>query len=194
MYYEVNGKVVTLRGLFSSMPPMSHHREDSKSEVLNHIATTLKCSPQSARRAFDSMRQPKTAVLLFDGNNAAWHGCDWVPENETDSNRMMSRRLTNNSKKVEQFISGYRKMESMVQRALERMDEIEQMMNTLGERIERIEEALASGVELQEQPQETETVSQPKGQDTGTTGDPNDPYGFFAAMREPLTGDEQEPS
>ena len=70
---------MTLRSLFSMMPPTRHHHDPSQSEVLAHICQVLRCDLDRASRAFGSMRNMKSRVLVFDGQSRLWRGCDWVP-------------------------------------------------------------------------------------------------------------------
>jgi hypothetical protein len=191
MYIHINGKHHTLRGLFSTMEPKQHHPDPTRSQVLANIMQVIGCDLETARRSFNSMRQPKSAVIIFDRHTASWHGCEWVNQSTEELGLLTQRRFSSIEKRLLQLEE---KPRSDGRKLKQFIDDTKSTLAEIIERLQVLEQALANGVEIQEQPQETETVSQPKGPDTGTTGDPNDPYGFFAAMREPLTDDEQEPS
>lgn len=97
-YRRIGGIARTLRGLFENMEPLSHDRTMESSQVLAHIAQVLGCDLLEARRAFDSMRQCNSRVLVFDRNQGQWHGAAWMPSNETDQSRMIARRLADSGK------------------------------------------------------------------------------------------------
>lgn len=94
MYIKTrDGKTSTLRALFQRMAPMGHHFDPQQSMVLAHIAEVLGCDLQEAQRCFNSMRQGKVGVIRFNRAQAAWHGCEWVPEDEEESKLETTRRL-----------------------------------------------------------------------------------------------------
>lgn len=97
-YRRIGGIARTLRGLFENMEPLSHDRTMESSQVLAHIAQVLGCDLLEARRAFDSMRQCNSRVLVFDRNQGQWHGAAWMPSSETDQSRMIARRLADSGK------------------------------------------------------------------------------------------------
>jgi len=97
-YRRIGGIARTLRGLFENMEPLSHDRAMESSQVLAHIARVLGCDLLEARRAFDSMRQCNSRVLVFDRNQGQWHGAAWMPSSETDQSRMIARRLAESGK------------------------------------------------------------------------------------------------
>jgi hypothetical protein len=82
---------VSLRKSFSRMAPMGHDAEDEKSEVLAYIAGELGCGLGEAKRAFNSMRNHRSGVLVFDHMERKWHGCLWVMS-DADAERDRMRR------------------------------------------------------------------------------------------------------
>lgn len=94
MYIKTrDGKTSTLRALFQRMAPLAHHFEPQQSLVLAHIAEVLGCDLQEAQRCFNSMRQGKVGVLRFNRAQAAWHGCEWVSDDEEESKLEVARHL-----------------------------------------------------------------------------------------------------
>ena len=94
MYIKTrDGKTSTLRALFQRMAPLAHHFDPQQSLVLAHIAEVLGCDLQEAQRCFNSMRQGKVGVLRFNRAQAAWHGCEWVSDDEEESKLEVARHL-----------------------------------------------------------------------------------------------------
>ena len=77
MSYLENG--ATHRSMFRLMEPLHHDADPNRSQVLAHIAENMRCDMGRAIRAFNSMRHPKSKVLVFDSIHRMWKGCDWVP-------------------------------------------------------------------------------------------------------------------
>ena len=97
---------MTLRTLFSMMPPTSHHHDPAQSGVLAHICKVLGCDMVKAEKSFNSMRNIKSRVLLFDGQSRTWRGCDWVP-NDVES---VLRDLQNKVLMIEKDIRYIKKL------------------------------------------------------------------------------------
>lgn len=64
------------------MGPTKHDIDPAKSEVINNIRRAMDYGEIDAVRAFNSMRNVKSGVLVFDRIHRIWRGCDWVPNDE----------------------------------------------------------------------------------------------------------------
>ena len=91
MSYLDNGS--TLRSMFRLMTPQRHDIDPSRSEVLAHIRENLACDLGRAIRAFNSMRNKKSQVLLYDMIHRQWRGCDWVPAEDGDQITFLTRTI-----------------------------------------------------------------------------------------------------
>lgn len=96
--YTTDGR--TLRQLFREMPPKSHNMDQTKSEVLAYIAQQLNSDMLAAIRAFNSMRNPNSKVLVFDGIERVWIGCDWLPDNKEAKEEYLIREVRSWDRKV----------------------------------------------------------------------------------------------
>ena len=99
MSYLDNGS--TLRSMFRLMTPQRHDIDPTRSEVLAHIRENLACDLGRAIRAFNSMRNKKSQVLLYDMIHRQWRGCDWVPAEDGDQITFLTRTI--NEMKREMF-------------------------------------------------------------------------------------------
>ena len=91
MSYLDNGS--TLRATFRLMPPKRHDIDPAKSEVLAHIMESMNSDLGRSIRAFNSMRNIKSGVLVFDRINRQWRGCDWMPPEEKDKIALLSAAI-----------------------------------------------------------------------------------------------------
>ena len=123
-YIYIDGKTTTLRAQFSSMPPMTHNPNPEDSDVLAHIMETLDVPMEVAQKAFNSMRNPSSRVLIYDRVHAAWHGCEWLPDTEKDADLMMNRKLGEIKKDIQRDKTWTRKREKEIKKLNEDMDEI----------------------------------------------------------------------
>lgn len=123
-YIYIDGKTTTLRAQFSSMPPMTHNPNPEDSDVLAHIMETLNVPMEVAQKAFNSMRNPSSRVLIYDRVHAAWHGCEWLPDTEKDADLMMNRKLGEIKKDIQRDKTWTRKREKEIKKLNEDMDEI----------------------------------------------------------------------
>ena len=87
MSYLENGS--THRSLFRLMPPLHHDADPNRSQVLAYIGENLACDIGRSIRAFNSMRHPKSKVLVFDHVHRMWKGCDWLPSDENSKDAMI---------------------------------------------------------------------------------------------------------
>ena len=138
MSYLENG--TTLRSQFSEMDPKRHHREMEESELLAHIAGKLGCDLERASRAFDSMRNTKSRVLVFDAVHGQWRGCDWKPADKAafeqmlrDDQRALERKSIHEAKER-------RQLEANVEKLLARVEKLEKNLEHLLARVESLEQ------------------------------------------------------
>ena len=82
-----------LRPQFRLMKPLHHHHDPAQSEVLAHICFVLGCDLARAEKSFNSMRNIKSRVLLFDGQSRTWRGCDWVPDDKDSAIRELQFQI-----------------------------------------------------------------------------------------------------
>ena len=101
MSYLPNGS--TLRATFREMPPKRHNLNSEKSELLAHIIETVGCGLVEANRAFGSMRNVKSQVLVFDRVQRVWHGCDWQPSDEEAQKDLESRKFSDLRREIAQI-------------------------------------------------------------------------------------------
>lgn len=101
MSYLPNGS--TLRATFREMPPKRHNLTLEKSELLAHIVETIGGGLAEANRAFNSMRNVKSQVLVFDRIERVWHGCDWKPSDEEAQKDLESRKLSDIRREIAQL-------------------------------------------------------------------------------------------
>ena len=101
MSYLPNGS--TLRATFREMPPKRHNLNSEKSELLAHIVQTVGCGLVEANRAFGSMRNVKSQVLVFDRVQRVWHGCDWQPSDEEAKKDLESRKFSDMRREIAQI-------------------------------------------------------------------------------------------
>lgn len=101
MSYLSNGS--TLRATFRMMPPKTHNSNPEKSELLAHIVQTIGCGTAEANRAFNSMRNVKSQVLVFDRVHRVWHGCDWQPTEEEAQKDLESRKFSDIRREIAQL-------------------------------------------------------------------------------------------
>jgi hypothetical protein len=101
MSYLPNGS--TLRATFREMPPKRHNLTLEKSELLAYIVETIGGGLAEANRAFNSMRNVKSQVLVFDRIERVWHGCDWKPSDEEAQKDLESRKLSDIRREIAQL-------------------------------------------------------------------------------------------
>lgn len=148
MSYLENG--TTLRSQFSEMDPKRHHREMEESELLAHIAGRLGCDLERASRAFDSMRNTKSRVLVFDAVHGQWRGCDWKPADKAAFEQMLRDDQRALERKSIHEAKTRRQLEASVEKLLARVQKLENRESNLEETIENLEHLLARVESLEE--------------------------------------------
>jgi len=86
--------------MFRLMEPLHHDADPNRSQVLAHIAENMRCDMGRAIRAFNSMRHPKSKVLVFDSIHRMWKGCDWVPADNNSKDSMFIIELRTLQRRV----------------------------------------------------------------------------------------------
>ena len=82
------------------MEPLHHDADPNRSQVLAHIMANMRCDMGRAIRAFNSMRHPKSKVLIFDAIHRMWKGCDWVPADNDSKDSMFIVELRTLQRRV----------------------------------------------------------------------------------------------
>ena len=79
--------------MFRLMPPQRHDADPDRSEVLKYIQENLRCDLARSIRAFNSMRNKKSQVLVYDMVHRQWRGCDWVPLEDVDKVSLLLKTI-----------------------------------------------------------------------------------------------------
>ena len=111
MSYLDNGS--TLRSMFRLMPPQRHDADPDRSEVLAHIRENLACELGRAIRAFNSMRNKKSQVIVYDMVHRQWRGCDWVPPEDEDRVALLLRTINDLKRDVAYLKTSVKKHERL---------------------------------------------------------------------------------
>lgn len=128
MSYLPNGS--TLRATFREMPPKRHNLNLEKSELLAHIVETIGGGVAEANRAFNSMRNVKSQVLVFDRIERVWHGCDWKPSDEQAQKDLESRKLSDIRREIAQIWKAINALRKARQRGRRRQKDEKQSATT----------------------------------------------------------------
>lgn len=128
MSYLSNGS--TLRATFHKMEPMRHHVDPSQSEVISYIRRTLDYSEDAAERAFNSMRNPKSGVLVFDRVHRVWYGCDWMPDEEDAKKDFFTQRFSEMKREIATLREEVRELSEMKKKVHKELDSIWDMIET----------------------------------------------------------------
>jgi len=112
MSYLDNGS--TLRSMFRLMPPQRHDADPDKSEVLAYIRGNLACELGRAIRAFNSMRNKKSQVIVYDMVHRQWRGCDWVPPEDEDRVALLLRTINELKRDVAYLKTSVKKHERLL--------------------------------------------------------------------------------
>lgn len=128
MSYLPNGS--TLRATFREMPPKRHNLNLEKSELLAHIVETIGGGVAEANRAFNSMRNVKSQVLVFDRIERVWHGCDWKPSDEEAQKDLESRKMSDIRREIAQLWKAINALRKARQRGRRRQKDEKQSATT----------------------------------------------------------------
>lgn len=123
MSYLENG--ATHRSMFRLMEPLHHDADPNRSQVLAHIMENMRCDMGRAIRAFNSMRHPKSKVLVFDAIHRMWKGCDWVPADNDSKDSMFIVELRTLQRRVVAMDSELKKAVKEIKRLNKKAKEME---------------------------------------------------------------------
>jgi hypothetical protein len=112
------------------MPPKKHNLTLEKSELLAYIVETIGGGVAEANRAFNSMRNVKSQVLVFDRIERVWHGCDWKPSDEQAQKDLESRKLSDIRREIAQLWKAINALRKARQRGRGRQKEEKQSATT----------------------------------------------------------------
>jgi hypothetical protein len=99
--------------MFRLTPPQRHDIDPAKSEVLAYIMANLACELGRAIRAFNSMRNKKSQVLVYDMVHRQWRGCDWVPPEDEDRVALLLRTINDLKRDVAYLKTSVKKHERL---------------------------------------------------------------------------------
>lgn len=100
--------------MFRLMPPQRHDADPDKSEVLAYIRQNLTCELGRAIRAFNSMRNKKSQVIVYDMVHRQWRGCDWVPPQDEDRVALLLRTINELKRDVAYLKTSVKKHERIL--------------------------------------------------------------------------------
>ena len=167
MSYLENGS--TLRSMFRLMPPQRHDADPDRSEVLAYIKDNLRCELGRAIRAFNSMRNKKSQVLVYDMVHRQWRGCDWVPMEDEDKVSLLMRTINDLKRDVAYLKTSVKKHERL-------LGQLERKRSRKREREEEEET-----VEPQPEPEPQQQEAAPPKKEEAASGED-----WFKAMRDAL--------
>lgn len=135
MSYLENGS--THRSLFRLMGPLHHDADPNRSQVLAHIMENTGWDLGRAIRAFNSMRHPKSKVLVFDQVHRMWKGCDWVPSDEDSKSNMFIVELRRLERRVIAMDSELTKATKEIKRLNKKLADLGESNEPNEEQVER---------------------------------------------------------
>jgi hypothetical protein len=100
--------------MFRLTPPQRHDIDPAKSEVLAYIMANLACELGRAIRAFNSMRNKKSQVIVYDMVHRQWRGCDWVPPQDEDKVSLLLRTINDLKRDVAYLKTAVKKHERSI--------------------------------------------------------------------------------
>ena len=123
MSYLANGS--THRSMFRLMPPLAHDANPERSQVLEHIAENLGGDLGRAVAAFNSMRHPKSRVVVFDHIHRQWKGCDWTPADTVTTEQMIVSEHRAFERKQIAMSGLVKELEANLEKLLRRVEKLE---------------------------------------------------------------------
>jgi hypothetical protein len=156
--------------MFRLMPPQRHDADPDRSEVLAYIKDNLRCELGRAIRAFNSMRNKKSQVLVYDMVHRQWRGCDWVPMEDEDKVSLLLRTINDLKRDVAYLKTSVKKHERL-------LGQLERKRSRKRERDEEQEETVEPQPEPEPQQQE---AAAPEKEEAASGED------WFKAMRDAL--------
>jgi hypothetical protein len=116
--------------MFRLMEPLHHDADPNRSQVLAHIMENMRCDMGRAIRAFNSMRHPKSKVLVFDAIHRMWKGCDWVPADNDSKDSMFIVELRTLQRRVVAMDSELKKAVKEIKRLNKKMANAKEVGST----------------------------------------------------------------
>ena len=107
------------------MPPLAHDANPERSQVLEHIAENLGGDLGRAVAAFNSMRHPKSRVLVFDHIHRQWKGCDWTPADTVTTEQMIVSEHRAFERKQIAMSGLVKELEANLEKLLRRVEKLE---------------------------------------------------------------------
>ena len=123
MSYLANGS--THRSMFRLMPPLAHDANPERSQVLEHIAENLGGDLGRAVAAFNSMRHPKSRVVVFDHIHRQWKGCDWTPADTVTTEQMIVSEHRAFERKQIAIAGVVKELDANLEKLLRRVEKLE---------------------------------------------------------------------
>ena len=112
--------------MFRLMEPLHHDADPGRSQVLAHIMENTGWDIGRAIKAFNSMRHPKSKVLVFDQIHRMWKGCDWVPGDKDSKDSMFIVELRTLQRRVAAMDSELRKATKEIKRLNKKLANLEE--------------------------------------------------------------------
>ena len=107
------------------MPPLAHDANPERSQVLEHIAENLGGDLGRAVAAFNSMRHPKSRVVVFDHIHRQWKGCDWTPADTVTTEQMIVSEHRAFERKQIAIAGVVKELEANLEKLLRRVEKLE---------------------------------------------------------------------
>jgi hypothetical protein len=111
--------------MFRLMPPLAHDANPERSRVLEHIAENLGGDLGRAVAAFNSMRHPKSRVVVFDHIHRQWKGCDWTPADTVATEQMIVSEHRAFERKQIAIAGVVKELEANLEKLLRRVEKLE---------------------------------------------------------------------
>jgi hypothetical protein len=111
--------------MFRLMPPLAHDANPERSQVLEHIAENLGGDLGRAVAAFNSMRHPKSRVVVFDHIHRQWKGCDWTPADTVTTEQMIVSEHRAFERKQIAIAGVVKELEANLEKLLRRVEKLE---------------------------------------------------------------------
>ena len=140
LMYTKDGR--TLRQVFRTMSPTKHDVDQTKSELLAYIMSQLNCDMVAAARAFNSMRNTNSRVLVFDAIERVWMGCDWVPDNKEAREEYLIKEVRTWDRKVADVKSDITSIEKENYDLKKKLKKLEERFDWLEDKASRWLDAL----------------------------------------------------
>ena len=153
MSYLENGS--THRSMFRLMPPLHHDVDPNRSQVVAYIMENTGWEVGRAVAAFNSMRNPRSRVLVFDKVHRVWKGCDWMPPKDEGSHQMILAEHRALERRVIAMDAELRKATREIEKLIKQVANLNELVVERGdgnERIRAAQKAACEGLKKRENP------------------------------------------